>query len=344
MKRISTLLLFVIIASLLASCTNMVKPTDTSDADSISTSDIDNTLVPGETTSSEDTVPVATDKEDNTSVPEGSTVDNITTDAVAVDIDNPKLSDLFDLTKEHFESESLIQSIAVTSEWHELEWKQWQTSFKDAIDLLGKPHGFRPGHPDTLVWVTDTGKTFGIRFYVPQASTESFINTYDQLMHSYAAWCHPVNCDIEFPDESYLINLPIVPQDSSTSDSIGPWQDIFFDLNHENKPADRLLSELNNISTLTLDDLTSFIGKPHGICHLNSSSGLLNQLFWISDTGNIYRIGVSSYFGPNDNLMETIKNSVVVASPKMIQITKDVEWTNNYTIRTITSSKNVSFP
>jgi len=240
------------------------------------------------------------------------------------------LNDLFDIVQSRKEAENTVKELQLTSEWYAFSWQQWQLSFLDVVDMIGKPHGVRKDHPDTLVWITDTGISYGIRFEIDNDHPYLSDNSYEQLTHSHAVWYHPVKCDFVIPEETYLSDLPIKNAPYPEVDS-SLWKELVFNHNNDNLPADTLLKELDNLSCLSFDDITSFVGKPYGFFYQGSSSGLIRALFWISDAGYYYYLPMSSYLSKNSNIVEELSTSVV-AGTEMTPITDDILWLDEYII------------
>jgi len=288
------------ISLLLFSCTGIVERGEISTIESDFGTIPDSTFSPEST--QEETTKTTGEKIEPTETSDHSNTE-VTTNASfeTVDINNPKLSDLFDIEQSRKEAEVWVSELLLTPDWFHYstdpdlyEWK-WKVSFNEVIDIIGKPHGFRPGHPDTLVWITDTGNYYAIRFEIDEDTDATYINAYDQFIHSFAAFYHPVlSEEISTPDHYSMDDLPI-KECSWNFDPNIPLKDQFFDFELTYFPSDDYLNEIFTRG-ISLYDIVSYIGKPHG--YVKTSGNNICQLFWVSDTGKKYLLRFNIYFSP----------------------------------------------
>jgi len=205
--------------------------------------------------------------------------------AETVNLGNPKLEDLFDIDRTRIEEEQWINLLLLTPS-NGYAGESWTTSFEEIIDLIGKPHGFRQGHPDTLVWVTDTGKYYAIRFELDEESGVSYKNAYDQFIHSHSAFHRLVQCqEVTDPDQYPLADLPIQKIEKWDFDQSIPLEEQFFDYQHQYLPPNDYIKSIR-IEGISLYDIVSFLGKPHAVLSGNS----IFRLVWLSDNGTKYII------------------------------------------------------
>jgi len=271
MKNITKLIILIAALMIITSCTISGGPEDTSFPGDTT---LKNGDVIGEDISNGDT----SEKKQN---PDTYIVESNET----VDINTPKLRDIFDIDLSRKEDENWVKELQLTYKLG--NENGWKCSFEEVVDVLGKPHGFRPGYPDMLVWVTESGAMYSIRFELDEDINGPIQNAYDQLLHSHSAFYHPVLCLEMCDPQQFDINvLPIVEREPLFDPSIS-WEKQFYELDQSLMPSDDYLNAIVTRGIL-FEDIITFIGKP---CGAQIGNNFTQCLVWMSNEGHYYRLG-----------------------------------------------------
>jgi len=255
---------------------------------------------------------------------ESETIESMVADTQEIDWNNPQLSDLFDVDLIHRMDDDWLLYIGTKN-----------ISFETIVSFIGKPHGFRPGHPDTLVWMSNTGTAYGIRFTINDDHKKEFKNAVDQFWHSISAFNQTVYCDMESAYNYQINELPIKDNITIEYDHNASWQEQFFDLNHNNLLSDEQILEFHSPG-MYFEDVVSFLGKPHAI--LLSGSGITNALVWMSNSGNYYFLVFNdTNCNPYQDLFPRFSNKITVRSSLShpSKLTGDFELFDDYLLRRI---------